>query len=617
MFRQLNFLLFVTFLIPSAFCQEELIENLDEIIISGHPLLNEFYPDSINAAPFLYAVSPFYRSTLNFREYSPGGISIFSIRGSTAQQNAVFWNGFKIENHMLGISDINLIPAALFDQIYIHKSPQTSYLINGKPGGSIHFNSIADKISPIFQISAFFDENNNSSYHFKSNLRSGSTVIAIQALLNKFNNEFNYYDLNSNKQEANHAALEKKAFTFSLSHENQNNWKFNYDIWLQQSAREIPPTIFQQLSKATLEDSHLRTAAVVNKNLSNGILELSTALMYDQLIFDDSLIQEYSDSRILDWQSQLNYRLTLANLFPIKAEAGFRKILVKTNAYEEKLEDNNYFISLSGNSAEHFSFAKIGIQLKKEINSRGDIPLLYLTQLSGIIAADLKWSISAGNHYRFPTYNDLYWPGAGNQELKPEKGRHAELTLNFGKLHSQFQQVELTTFIRQTENLIFWTNRQGRWLPENLSEVRARGLEFRWTGVWNPGQFRIQSKLGYDFVLSKLFKERFPGDPALKKQLPYLPKHTVFFHNIFSFNNWQLSTSIRSQSIRYTNSDHSSFIDPNVLMDAELSKLLIFNDLSCKLSLSTFNLTNSKYFSVANRPMPLRSIGFGIQIFFK
>jgi len=615
MYRQLIFFAFLFSFGPLLLAQEKWLIELEEVGITEKPLIDVFSVDSIVKKSWLGNFSPFYHSTLNFREYSPGGISIFSIRGSTAQQNSVFWNGFKIENHMLGLTDINLFPIEIFDQILIRNSSETTQLINGKPGGVIQFNSLNEGNYPPLSLSAFVDDNNNQSYHVKTHVKKGKTIFGLRALFNRYQNQYSYKDAGGNKNIADHAGLNQNALLFSISHKNDNNWRINYDLWLQQTDRKIPPTIFQQHSRATQSDKHLRTSVVGRKNFNNGILEVRTALLAEQLIYEDSLIQEYSDSKIIEWQTRMSYSTSVANFFPLKIESGFRSIQIRTDAYEIEPSQNSFFVSLSSNSGDRFSIAQVGMQLKQEFNREHQIPLIFQLQLSGDFHPGIRWSLTGGNHYRIPTFNDLYWPGAGNKALLPERGSQVDASIQFKENHPLLHKIELTGFYRKTNNLIFWNNRQGSWRPENLSTVKARGFEFRWHTEWMVSEVKVLSKLGYDFVLSELTKERFPNDAAINKQLPYIPKHSFILENVFQYRGWQLSSHLRSLSTRYTNTDHSSSLEPNHLLDVSISKTLDLNILRCNLSLSVYNATNKSHFSVANRPLPLRSFGLGVQIF--
>lgn len=98
-------------------------------------------------------------------------------------------------------------------------------------------------------------------------------------------------------------------------------------------------------------------------------------------------------------------------------------------------------------------------------------------------AAGLKWDLSeftsvrasAGRAYRVPTFNDLYWPGSGNPDLKPETGWSAEVRLDTGWSRGT---AGACLFGWQTDNMIAWVPGQnGIWEPENVNHARAVGLE--------------------------------------------------------------------------------------------------------------------------------------------
>ncbi|QQR94477.1 MAG: Plug domain-containing protein [Bacteroidota bacterium] len=47
------------------------------------------------------------------KNYGPGSLASSSIRGGNANQTAVIWNGFNINNPMLGQTDFSIIPEFL------------------------------------------------------------------------------------------------------------------------------------------------------------------------------------------------------------------------------------------------------------------------------------------------------------------------------------------------------------------------------------------------------------------------------------------------------------------------------------------------------------------------
>jgi len=84
-------------------------------------------------------------------------------------------------------------------------------------------------------------------------------------------------------------------------------------------------------------------------------------------------------------------------------------------------------------------------------------------------------SASYGTGFKAPTFNDLYWPGSGNPDLRPEKSESYEIGVNGKHKHWQWG---LSGYLTYINDLINWApNASGQWLPTNISSARIMGLE--------------------------------------------------------------------------------------------------------------------------------------------
>ena len=84
-------------------------------------------------------------------------------------------------------------------------------------------------------------------------------------------------------------------------------------------------------------------------------------------------------------------------------------------------------------------------------------------------------SLSQGTGFKAPTFNDLYWPGAGNPTLKPEKVDSTEILVR-----NQFENgsVEVSFYDSEIENLIDWApDAGGNYHPENIDNATAKGVD--------------------------------------------------------------------------------------------------------------------------------------------
>ena len=88
---------------------------------------------------------------------------------------------------------------------------------------------------------------------------------------------------------------------------------------------------------------------------------------------------------------------------------------------------------------------------------------------------DWLFSLSQGTGFKAPTFNDLYWPGAGNAALKPEEVESTEILVR-----NQFNNgsVEVSFYDSEIENLIAWApDADGNWQPENIDNATAQGVD--------------------------------------------------------------------------------------------------------------------------------------------
>ncbi len=126
---------------------------INEIVVHGN------YPGSINSGYRKYevdsaALSEKKVSTLSeilsetipvyLKNYSPGGLSSISLRGTTAVHSQVLWNGLNLSSPMLGQSDFSLIPAGFIDELSIEYGNASIIKGNGTFGGLININTKPD-----------------------------------------------------------------------------------------------------------------------------------------------------------------------------------------------------------------------------------------------------------------------------------------------------------------------------------------------------------------------------------------------------------------------------------------------------------------------------------------
>ena len=98
-----------------------------------------------------------------------------------------------------------------------------------------------------------------------------------------------------------------------------------------------------------------------------------------------------------------------------------------------------------------------------------------------------------------PTYNDLFWEGSGNPDLKPETSYQAEIGNEF---FTKNFSVSLTTYYNSIKDLLRWVPTEGTggaWSPENTDKVRAYGAEIllEWRPKIENNPFKVNGTYAY------------------------------------------------------------------------------------------------------------------------
>lgn len=100
----------------------------------------------------------------------------------------------------------------------------------------------------------------------------------------------------------------------------------------------------------------------------------------------------------------------------------------------------------------------------------------------------LRAGIGYGTAFKAPTFNELYFPGFGNPDARPEKSRSAELSLS-GQLAAYAW--ALNAFETKVDDLLVFDAAISA--PSNIDQARIRGVEAQLGRNWNA--LRVQTYL--------------------------------------------------------------------------------------------------------------------------
>jgi vitamin B12 transporter len=274
------------------------------------------------------------------------------------------------------------------------------------------------------------------------------------------------------------------------------------------------------------------------------------------------------------------------------------------------------------------------ITARQEVMRNYKIPPVFACNASYIFNNYWKLNTVVNTMYRLPTFNDLYWLGAGNPNLKSEEGIGAELGIHYTaskygykksitaevdsktkKLIKNTTTAGLTVFNRNVSNWIQWIpDATNIWRPSNLLQVWSRGVEASAKQNWNFSNWQIELNALYTFVNSTVEKVANGNTDILGKQLIYTPMHNGNAGLQIGYKTWQAVWQQQFTGIRFTTSDNAMQLPVYYVSNIQIRKSLPYNNNVCNVTAGINNLTNNNYQVIAYRPMPLRNYFASLQM---
>ena len=218
--------------------------------------------------------------------------------------------------------------------------------------------------------------------------------------------------------------------------------------------------------------------------------------------------------------------------------------------------------------------------------------------------------------FRAPTFNELYYPGYGNPNLKPEDAWLTDFGIDW---HTAIDDAwslsaKLDVFYNNLKDKIISAPSKSDpyvWLPYNIGRVEAKGADasvaLRYAGdVWQGG---LSARYARQSALDKT-----PDSATLDQQIPYVAKNTVVLAADASLAGWRLDALWNWRGGRF---DSTGELPAWNTLDLSLAKTFVLcEDCSLTLNVTGRNLLDCSYEMVRDYPMPGRSVLGGFTLKF-
>ena len=545
-----------------------------------------------------------YNSNIYFKENGYGMVSSASFRGTNAQQTAVVWNGININSQLTGQTDFNTLIPGNYGDVVVRSGGGSVQYGSGAVGGAILLNdSFRFNDGWKNSLQSSYGSFNTSKLAFNTSLGKEKTSLQIGINHIASDNDYKYLGTDLRNENGAYDQLNINANVgFILS--DQQILKVYHNTF--NGDRDFSGTLTAPANENYRDLNH-RSLIEFSSFNERKIARLKVGHLYERYrYFPNNQREEFSFGQANTLLANYDYKYQL-NKITLNGIIDFSTIWAKGTSIE-----NAQRSFVSGTflfSHELSDKLNYGVNLRQEIVSDYQNPFLFSLNSSYKVAKNYIININGSKNHRVPTFNDLYWSGAGasgNLEVLPETSWQVEIgqTIEVKNIALSLNAYSITT-----DNLIQWRpNTQGVWMAMNVQDVSQYGMElgFDWKRKWGNQELVWESEYAYTKSIDNTTKNQllYVPEHMLRSNLAYQYKKLVAFYQ-FLYNGSVYTTTDNSDSL-------SSYTVGNIGLDYHWPNI---SGIKFILGLKVNNLFNKNYQNVAYRPMPNRN--FQLQLITK
>ena len=545
-----------------------------------------------------------YNSNIYFKENGYGMVSSASFRGTNAQQTAVVWNGININSQLTGQTDFNTLIPGNYGDVVVRSGGGSVQYGSGAVGGAILLNdSFRFNDGWKNSLQSSYGSFNTSKLAFNTSLGKEKTSLQIGINHIASDNDYKYLGTDLRNENGAYDQLNINANVgFILS--DQQILKVYHNTF--NGDRDFSGTLTAPADENYRDLNH-RSLIELSSFNERKIARLKVGHLYERYrYFPNNQREEFSFGQANTLLANYDYKYQL-NKITLNGIIDFSSIWAKGTSIE-----NAQRSFVSGTflfSHELSDKLNYGVNLRQEVVSDYQNPFLFSLNSSYKVAKNYIININGSKNHRVPTFNDLYWSGAGasgNLEVLPETSWQVEIgqTIEVKNIALSLNAYSITT-----DNLIQWRpNTQGVWMAMNVQDVSQYGMElgFDWKRKWGNQELVWESEYAYTKSIDNTTKNQllYVPEHMLRSNLAYQYKKLVAFYQ-FLYNGSVYTTTDNSDSL-------SSYTVGNIGLDYHWPNI---SGIKFILGLKVNNLFNKNYQNVAYRPMPNRN--FQIQLITK
>ena len=605
-----------------------------------------------------------FNSPIFVKQYGRATLSTVSFRGTGPSHTQVTWNGMRINNPMLGMTDFSMIPSYFIDDASLLHGTSSVNETGGGLGGLVRLSTAPADIRGfglqyIQGIGMFrtFDEFLRLEWgdeHWQVSTRAVYQSSANDFKYRNRDKKENIYDDEMNIVGSYYPTERNKSGAFDDVHVLQEVYydtrrgdRFGLNAWYINSNRELPLLTTDYADDKQFENRQrehtLRSVLSWDHYRSDWKVAAKAGYIHTWMAYD---YRKDPGSGIMNSITRSRNKV---DTFYGQADGEYTPdgnwfFTAGISAHQHLVESIDKDIILQQGGKDIVGYDKGRIELSASVSAKWR-PTERLG-LSAVLREEMygtKWATvpaffadcqlskrgnivakaSVSRNHRFPTLNDLYFLPGGNPDLRSESGFSYEAGLSFavGKENVYSLSGSASWYDQHIDDWILWLSTpKGFFSPRNIKQVHAYGVEMQASLAVIPARDWKLTMNG-TFSWSPSINEGEPISPAdqsVGKQLPYEPEFSATVTGRLTWRSWGLLYQFCYYSERYTMSSNditlSGRLTPYLMNNLSLDKAFALKWADLTLKGTVNNLFNEEYLSVTARPMPRMNVEFFIGI---
>lgn len=541
-------------------------------------------------------------SALTLSDYGgPSGTKNISLRGLGTAHTSIYIDGIKVSNVQSGQSDLGLLDAQLYSTIVIDYAQNSINFVSSSP-------NLGDKL---FQVEISTEAGSWDTYSGAAQLSMRLSPSISARLSTRASTSLGDYPFGEGLSRSNADFSQVSAQADLYGSLYQGSWQIKAHYG--NSNRGTPGAISWP-SQDRQSDVSTFLQGSVNKRISEHYnLAVSTKASQDEILF----LSEWGNS---DYK-QKSLQLNSSHQFDIN---DWWKASVATDLSSDKLISSSYDaqrLSLLVALASALRFRHFYADISLEYNRTSDKDALTRNTISP--ALNLRYEISdqlsamgfVRRASRVPTFNELYYAGFGNPELKPEDAILSDLGIEWNRKNGHLgYKTKFSFFYNQLTDKITSAPTEENpniWLPYNIGRVEATGVDLLGEIAYHHREWNSRLSLKYT---GQNALDKTAGSDSYNQPISYVCKHNFSLSADSSYKRWttQIVWNYRDGR-RDSIGDLPAWNTLNITVSKSFH---LHKGPEVQAHISGKNLLDCRYEIVRDYPMPGRSIIGGISIKF-